>query len=599
VLSIPDSLTKNVNAVKRFEELRVIIKSVDKAIIKHKYVITILNAMGNDYAGYSNDYDKLHDLSDISGTLFDAFGKKVKSVKKKDVADVSVQDGISLMNDDRIKAHNFYCGQYPYTVEYEDQQEYDGFFILPYWQPFEDQNYSVQQSKFIVETPANYQSRYKQFNYAGAPVITSDSKNTTYIWEIKNAKPITSEIFSPPFSEITTMVFIAPTDFSIKGYHGNMSTWLNFGKFQAELNRDRDELPENIKNEVHKLVDALNDPKEKIKLLYEYLQNNTRYISVQLGIGGWQPFDAKYVASHRYGDCKALSNYMHSLLKEVGIQGYYTIIKAGTGNKFYIPDFPSRQSNHVILTVPLEKDTLWLECTDQYTSAGYMGSFTDDRYALMIKDDGGYLIKTPKYTDNDNLQIRTVNAIVNEKGDLSTDIKTHYTGLEQDKLSEKLKTDIDLPTYDIKSFNYTQHRNIIPSIDEQLNIVANNYATVSGKRLFIAPNILSRNEIKLNSTDIRMLDILYDHSFKHIDTVNIQIPSGYTVEAMPKDVIINNKFGSYEIHFKTEEQKISCTRLYKRSEGRFPASDYTELVKFYDDMYKADCSRIVFIKKEG
>jgi hypothetical protein len=68
---------------------------------------------------------------------------------------------------------------------------------------------------------------------------------------------------------------------------------------------------------------------------------------------------------------------------------------------------------------------------------------------------------------------------------------------------------------------------------------------------------------------------------------------------MPKDVVINNKFGSYEIHFKAEEQKINCTRLYKRSEGRFHPSDYAELVKFYDDMYKADRSRIVFIKKEG
>jgi hypothetical protein len=44
-----------------------------------------------------------------------------------------------------------------------------------------------------------------------------------------------------------------------------------------------------------------------------------------------------------------------------------------------------------------------------------------------------------------------------------------------------------------------------------------------------------------------------------IDSINIQVSSGYLIEAMPKDVIINNKFGSYEIHFKTEEQKISFT----------------------------------------
>ena len=68
---------------------------------------------------------------------------------------------------------------------------------------------------------------------------------------------------------------------------------------------------------------------------------------------------------------------------------------------------------------------------------------------------------------------------------------------------------------------------------------------------------------------------------------------------MPKDVVINNKFGDYEIHFKVEAEHISCTRLYKRTQGRFPSTDYTELAKFYDSMYKADRSRIVFVKKEG
>src|SRR5215831_13378381 len=89
VILIPDSLTKNSNAVKRFEELHVIIKSVEKMIVKHKYAITILNERGDDYAAYYNDYNKLHDLSDISGALYDAFGKKIKGVKKKDITDVS------------------------------------------------------------------------------------------------------------------------------------------------------------------------------------------------------------------------------------------------------------------------------------------------------------------------------------------------------------------------------------------------------------------------------------------------------------------------------------------------------------------------------
>src|SRR5579871_2575207 len=74
---IPDSLLQNANAVKRFEEWHVIIKDIDKAIVKHKYAYTILNESGEEFAYYSNQYDKFHSLSDISGEMFDANGKSL------------------------------------------------------------------------------------------------------------------------------------------------------------------------------------------------------------------------------------------------------------------------------------------------------------------------------------------------------------------------------------------------------------------------------------------------------------------------------------------------------------------------------------------
>jgi hypothetical protein len=326
---IPDSLKKDVNAVKRFEETRVIIKSPSKAIVKHKYAITILNEEGARYSGYVNSYSKLHTINEVDGALYDASGKEVKSVKKKDIADRSYDDEMSLMTDARLKQHNFYYTNYPYTVEYEDEEEFNGIFSFPHFSPVENYKFGVQQSRYIVETPSDYKIRYKQLNYKGKPEVTTTTKGIVYQWEVNNITAYKYEPLQPDWDEITPSVIVAPTLFQYGGYEGDMSSWAGLGKYISSLYLGRDELPANVKADIHRLTDDISERNEKVRILYDYLQKNTRYISIQLGIGGLQPFPAKDVAAKKYGDCKALSNYMVSMLKEVGIKASPVIITGG------------------------------------------------------------------------------------------------------------------------------------------------------------------------------------------------------------------------------------------------------------------------------
>ena len=607
---IPDSLLKNADAVTRGEELKLTIFSTSSARITHKWAVTVLNEAGARFAGYSNSYSSMQELSNISGDLYDANGAKLKSVKRKDIADMSMEDGFSLMQDARIKQHNFYHAQYPYTVQYEDEVNLKGIIGLPTWSPVEGQRYAVQSSTFIIEAPLDYKFRYKELNYEGKPVITSN-KLAMYQWNVSNFKPFIREPYQPYYREIIPMVYSAPNKFVYGKVEGDMSTWLSYGKYQVELNRGRDELPENIKQEVHLIADVQTTKTEKIKALYNYLQANTRYISIQLGIGGLQPFDAKYVAANRYGDCKALSNYMKALLKEAGIESFYSIIHAGEGEKYYLPDFVSDQTNHIIVSVPLEKDTMWLECTNQTMAPGYLGSFTDDRYALLINDDGGHLVKTPAYTKQNNVVSRKVAGEIVAGGQLNAKVINTYTGLEQDDLHDilhaytreqllkYLKRSIDLPTYDVANVDYNEQKDRIPNIKENYELVAPNYASATGKRLFVQPNVLSREAFKLTDVDNRKFDIVYDFSFSHLDTTTIKIPEGFTVETMPKSVSIKNKFGDYQMDISFQNGTVSFLRRYERSAGRFKAAEYKDMSDFYNEMYKADHVKVVFVKSEG
>lgn len=608
VAAIPDSVKANADAVLRYEELHVTIKGINKCVSKHKYAITILREAGDGFAGYTNYYDQLKSLSSIDGRLYDASGKMIRSVKKKDIADKSSGTDDGLANDNRYKIHNFYYRQYPYTVEYEEEEEYDGVFFLPSWSPVAGEKYGVVQSRFIVDVPAGYELRYKQLNTRSDVVTSGNDKTKTFTWELKGYAPVEYEPYQA--FNIFPTVYIAPTDFQIGDYKGNMATWQNLGKFIVQLNNGRDVLPDNVKQDVHRIADGVTGSRAKAKALYDYLQKNTRYISIQLGIGGWQPFDAKYVGTKKYGDCKALSNYMYSLLKEAGVKSNYVLIKAGAGRRGLWEDFPSPYFNHAVLCVPDGKDTLWLECTNQTVSAGYMGDFTGGRKALMIDEDGGHVVSTPFYSSKDNSQLRKIDASVDAEGNLSAVVFTRFSGTQQDLQHELingaskeqrdkyLNSTLRLPTYKVSKSNYTEIKKEVPEVDETLELDAPNYASVSGKRIFVEPNLFNKIGSKLTDDKPRKYDIRISDSFLDVDTAIIKVPSGYKVEAAPKDVSIESKFGKYSISFKFNDNSITVIRVHEEKQAIFPPADYADFMKYHNDMYKADRSRMVLVKME-
>jgi hypothetical protein len=370
-------------------------------------------------------------------------------------------------------------------------------------------------------------------------------------------------------------------------------------------------LPEDIKQKVHALADNLKDTMQKIDVLYKYLQQNSRYVNVSLGIGGMQPFDANYVATNKYGDCKALSNYMIALLKEAGIRADYAEIEADDDAESMVIDFPMHQFNHATVCVPLQKDSIWLECTDQTKPAGYAGTFTGNRYALLNDEEGGHVVSTPVYTAKDNMVVRKIEGAIDNTGNLTAKVSTHYAGCESDDLQLRLdeankqqvedilKEEFDIPTYDVTKYNYKQNKSIVPSIDEDLEITAINYASAMGKRFFLMPDVMTHQPQKIDTSDKRLYDIVLKKSFTQIDSISIKLSGNYTVESLPKDVDIKTPYGDYSIAYKYVDNTVLCVRKFQQNTARFPASEYVSFASFLNTIYKVDRNKIVFIKKDS
>lgn len=610
VADIPVNLLKNANAVIRYDETRFEMVSLEKSKLYTKIAITILNEQGNKFAVFSESYDKLRKIENFEGRLFDANGTKIKTVKKADIQDLSGTDDASLADDNRIKAHNFYYKNYPYTIEYETEIEYKGSLIFPRWFPIPTEKVSIEKSFVTVTTPSTYKVNYKILNLPeGIDEKLKDNKKTIQ-YSIQNKEAIMYESLSPNWLSYAPAILFNPTNFSWDGHEGDFTSWKSFGQFISNLNKGRDVLPDKTVKEVHDISDKLKTDGEKVFALYKFMQKNTRYISIQLGIGGLQPFDATYVATKKYGDCKALSNYMCALLKEAGIKSYYTLIKAGEDEKTILPDFPFDFFNHIILAVPQSKDTIWLECTSQTLSPGYLSNFTDDRYALMVDENGGSLVKTPHYNYEDNLQKRNVNVDVDEAGNAKINAATSYRAMAQDdihsiinnyskeKVKEYLNRNISLPTYELANFNYSDTIVKFPIINETLSIDAPNYATITGKRLFITPNLFNKTNFKLALDTSRKTSFQLHKEYTDIDSIYFNIPKGYSVESIPNPINIESKFGAFYTNIEVKADQIIYFRKIIRYSGIFPPNEFNNLVAFNEQVFKADRRKLVLVKKE-
>lgn len=607
VSDIDADLKRDAHAIIRHSKSEFHVESINSALYKRHIVITVLNKKGDDEAIFICHYDKLNKLKSYRIQIYNAQGKLIKKVKNSDIKDVSATTYGNLFDDNRLKYYYPMQNTYPYTIEYEYELHYNGILNYPSSLFIPDYRIAVENSIYSITIPKNMEFRYKTYNFSGDFQQTTEKNREIYTWSISNHKALKKEPFSPALSLFTPRVVAGPINFQVEQYKGNQDTWKELGKWIASINEGRHKLAETTVKKIEDLTSNCKTTKDKIQKIYQHLQSNTRYVSIQLGIGGIQPFPASTVDEVGYGDCKALSLYMKSMLQAIGIPSFYTLVNAGR-NTAFDTTFVRDNFNHVILMVPIENDTIWLECTNQRQPFGFLGSFTCDRDVLVITDKGGKLIHTPVYTQNQNTQNQSVQVKIDTLGNAIVRSETNYQGLQYENLEEIYNAapedqkryfynNLKISNFNIIDLKLNQIKEPLPKSQLKLEFQINKYASKTGERLFIPLNILNRRtyipkKLKKRTTDIKLNTPFWDQ-----DSVTYTLPESYTIENHYSPVKIVSDFGIYTSHITIKDQKITYVRKLKIYKGLFKPSQYEQLRDFYKDIVRADNARIVLKKR--
>jgi transglutaminase-like putative cysteine protease len=613
VSKIPAELLKGAQAVVRTDEQLFDIQDASTAIITERYAITIFSSDADFHVTKKIGHDNFYKIKHLEGYVYDQFGKQVARLKKSDIQDMAAFDGVSFVSDSRVKIATLPRIAYPFTVEYQYQYENRNLLFYTTWYAQSNPKESVENCWIEVRTPPGFPDlRYYGQNLTHQVKTGTLEGKKTYRWEWQNLPVMPkNEPYCPSNLERRPILHLAPSVFEVAGYKGELTSWQALGQWQNLLNEGRQALPAETQAKVQQMTANLASSRDKVKALYEYMQSRTRYVGIQLGIGGWQTFPASEVDSKGYGDCKALSNYMKSLLAGAGIESHYTLINAGNEARTdFLPSFPSAQFNHVILCVPLPAaDTLWLECTSQHQAAGYMSDFTDNRPALLVTPEGGKLVRTPKYGRADNFRHCRVAARITPEGHATATMEARHSGLLQDQdymdwqptkgrdeQKKWLLERIDLPNFELTNFDLSRQKTSIPVVTQKMSLKINQLATISGKRMFVQPNLLAKWETQPVEMENRRHEVevsSFDYATR--DTVTLELPAGFHVEHLPEALSFKSVFGEYHAQVTVTDRTLTYVRRSSINQGVFPKEKYQEWVIFCRQMIRADRLKIVLV----
>ncbi|KIA95912.1 hypothetical protein OC25_05015 [Pedobacter kyungheensis] len=608
---VPATLRNRANACIRNEETTIDMRSPDNVMMSVKKAITVFNENGEDEARLVVFYDKNISIKSIKGEVYNAVGKLTGKFTQNDFTDASAADGFSLFVDSRVKHYLPSVSQYPYTVVYNYEIRNKQNLLIPDWTPKPANDVSVEKSSYTFISKPTDQVRIKTQNYTGEPEVLTDEKQKKTIWKVSNVLAVRTEPYSPDPETYRTSIQIAPQEFYYYGHKGNYTNWQDLGKWiYDDLLTSRTALPPATVQMVKELVKDEKTDKDKARKIYQYLQEKTRYISVQIGIGGFQPIAASEVDRLGYGDCKALVNYMQGLLKAADIDSYYCVVEAGSEKKSLNPTYASMaQGNHIILCMPLKSDTTWLECTSQKIPFGFLSDFTDDRLVLACTAEGGKILHTPKLTTAENRQIRTANLTVESNGNISGKMNTVYSGAQYDNqesligksVTEQhklLKEAYNIDNIDFDAVVLAQKKDIDPKLTEEVNLSIRNYAPLNGDKMFLQLNAFN---IKKSVPEIknRTLPVYINRGYTDEDTIVYTLPDGVDTSLITAhDKAFKSAFGQYTCKTSINGNKLTYYRKFVLNDGTFPAAQYEEFSKFINDVNGADYLKLALSLKK-
>jgi transglutaminase-like putative cysteine protease len=564
-------------------------------------IIRINSRAGEDYADISINYYRDNPVTNLNAWITNGNGKIVRYLKNKEISESNTVSS-TFYTDYFTKKFILKHNEYPYYITYIYQTTVKQYLSIANWHPVIALDVPTIEATLTFRQPDDFKVNIIQ-NNINNPEIISASGIIIQRWTATYDGTLRREVYSPDPWDYLPGVHIVPVQFHY-GLPGSMESWQSFGIWQTKLIEGLDELPASEKELVKSEILNISEKKEIVKTLYHYLQDHTRYVNVQIGIGGLKPYPASYVAQNKFGDCKALSVFMKALLKFSGLESHYVLVNAGESTPMFYPDIPHLQFNHAMIAVPLENDTVWLENTSNWLPFGYHGIFTQNRTGLLIDGDNSKLVKIPplqpdqttcsrkifyNIVESGGTNVRTVFTYKGAAFETLNNLLINYTTEDQNEIIHNF---LPFPAFDLVDWKMIKNDRDNECITLTATLETNQIVNPIGDQYYFS---FQQSDIPdFEQPSSRILPLRIPYPLISCDTLVYKLPAGRNIIQFPDETYIKSKYGSYSISFVNKGKSIEIHKQFKLNPILVEPQEYSEFYSFIASIKTSEKLKILF-----
>ena len=612
------SYDDEIDAVVLLDEQVMNVSPSGQIVVQNRRAVRILRPQGRSEGTYSVIFSKEQKVDWLRAYGVNDKGEQFEA-KDKEAVEVNLSNDGSLYVDERRRAITAPANDPGGTVAFEMQEKMPPYQHDDVW-AFQEQE-PVLVSRYVVNLPPGWELSTTFANHADIkPTISGNS----YTWEVRDVPPIHREHRMPSLASIAAAM-------EVHLYSGGAHTpagWAGVGAWQSQLAEGRRVASPEIQQRVRDLTATAPDFESKVRAITKWVQRNVRYVSIQIGIGGWQPHPAPDIYRAGYGDCKDKATLLSTMLKEAGIDSEYVL--AYLGSRTHV--VPQRVSpyafNHVFVAIELPgnefkdapavvtvhgKRWLLFDPTAEYLPVGELEGVLQGSYVLLNDHGRGELIRVPLFPSERNEVARKATLQLAADGSLSGEIDESDSGNYALELRDYL---LDLRPDDrrkaiehrmneefngasLESVDFENLDDVSKEFKIHIKFKASRYAVNAGPLILVKPRVMGTFGGFVDRDDKpRQFAYEFESSEMRKDDFTIQLPAGFAVDELPKPVKSEFEFGRYTSTTEVKDNVLHYTRVMDITDPEVPVDHVPDVRRFFHTIAMDERGSAVFKKNQ-